>query len=76
VFCIDISSPNDSPVCGRGKNILTFFTKGFIIKMLKREHINAIEKVLKKGDRIEIIPVKDGIRIVKVKRENIPLSKS
>lgn len=44
--------------------------------MLKREHINAIEKVLKKGDRIEIIPVKDGVKIVKVKRENIPLSKS
>jgi hypothetical protein len=44
--------------------------------MLKREQINAIEKVLKKGDRIEIIPVKDGVKIVKVKRENIPLSKS
>lgn len=65
-----------APCAGGAKNILTFFTKGFIIKMLKREHINAIEKVLKKGDRIEIIPVKDGIKIVKVKRENIPLSKS
>lgn len=65
-----------APCADGAKNILTFFMKGFIIKMLKREHINAIEKVLKKGDRIEIIPVKDGIKIVKVKRDNIPLSKS
>lgn len=33
--------------------------------------IKAIESVLSKGDRVELIPVKDGIKIMKVKRENL-----
>ena len=33
--------------------------------------IKAIESVLAKGDRVELIPVKDGIKVVKVKRETV-----
>lgn len=30
-----------------------------------------IEKVLSKGDRVELIPVKDGIKIIHIKREEV-----
>lgn len=33
--------------------------------------LKTIEDVLKKGDRVELIPVKDGVKVVKVKREVI-----
>lgn len=33
--------------------------------------IKKIEAVLSKGNRVELIPVKDGIRVIKVKREEI-----
>lgn len=33
--------------------------------------IQTIETVLSKGDRVEIIPVKDGVKILKVKRETV-----
>ena len=41
-----------------------------IIK-LDSKIVKIVENVLSKGDRVEIIPVKDGVRIVKIKRENI-----
>ena len=31
----------------------------------------AIEAILRKGDRVELIPVKDGVRVVRVKRETV-----
>lgn len=30
-----------------------------------------IEAVLAKGDRVELIPVKDGVKVVRVRREEI-----
>lgn len=44
-----------------------------ILKMveLKPEQIKAIEAVLAKGDRVELIPVKDGIKIIHIKREDV-----
>ena len=33
--------------------------------------VKAIEAVLAKGDRVELIPTKDGIRVVRVKRETV-----
>ena len=33
--------------------------------------VKAIEAVLAKGDRVELIPVKDGVRVVRVKRETV-----
>ena len=35
------------------------------------EQLEAIEKALSKGDRVEIVPVKDGIVINRIKREKI-----
>lgn len=40
-------------------------------QLLTQDKIKAAEKVLIKGDRVELIPVKDGVRVVKVKREEI-----
>lgn len=30
-----------------------------------------IEKILAKGDRVELIPVKNGVKIIRVRREEI-----
>ena len=38
---------------------------------LNQSEIRAIEKTLSSGDRVEIIPIRDGVRIVRVKRETI-----
>lgn len=37
------------------------------------KQLEAIEKVLAKGDRVEITPVKDGIVINQIKREKIKI---
>ena len=31
--------------------------------------VKAIEAVLAKGDRVELIPVKDGIKVIHIKRK-------
>lgn len=31
----------------------------------------AIEAVLAKGDRVELIPVKDGVRVIQVQRKEV-----
>ena len=33
----------------------------------------AIEAVLSKGDRVELVPVKDGVKIIHIKREEVKL---
>lgn len=38
---------------------------------LNQSEIAAIERTLAKGERVEIIPVKDGVRVVRVRREEI-----
>lgn len=38
---------------------------------MEPETIKAIESILSKGDRVELIPVKEGIRVVKVIRETV-----
>lgn len=38
---------------------------------LSDKEIKAIEATLAKGERVEIIPVKDGVKLVRVKREEL-----
>ena len=38
---------------------------------MDEKQIRAIEAVLAKGDRIELIPVKDGIKIIHIRREEL-----
>jgi len=33
--------------------------------------IKTAESVLAKGDRVELIPVKDGVKVVRVRREEV-----
>lgn len=40
-------------------------------KQITDEQKKAIEKALTKGDRIELIPVKDGIKIMYVRRNEL-----
>lgn len=35
------------------------------------EMMEAIEAILAKGDRAELIPTKDGVRIVRIRRETV-----
>jgi hypothetical protein len=43
---------------------------------IEADVITAIENTLTKGDRVELIPVKDGVKVIKVKREQINTSPS
>jgi hypothetical protein len=38
-------------------------------KKLTEKQIKAIESTLSKDDRVELIPVKDGVKVMRVKRE-------
>lgn len=38
---------------------------------LNESNIKAAESVLAKGDRVELIPVKDGVKVVRVRREEV-----
>lgn len=38
---------------------------------LKLEQIKAAESVLAKGYRVELIPVKDGVRVIQVQRKEV-----
>lgn len=38
--------------------------------------LRKIEAVLRRGDRVELIPVKDGVKIIHIKREIIGLAKA
>lgn len=33
--------------------------------------LKAIESILAKGDRVELIPTKDGIKVVRIRREAV-----
>ena len=33
--------------------------------------IKAIEAILAKGDRVELIPTREGVKVVHIKRENV-----
>lgn len=40
-------------------------------QLLTENDIKSAESVLAKGDRVEIIPVKDGARVIRIKREEV-----
>lgn len=40
-------------------------------RLLKEPEIRKAETVLAKGDRVELIPTKDGIKVVSIHREPI-----
>ena len=39
--------------------------------MIDGATLAAIEAILRKGDRVEIIPVKNGIKVIHIKREEV-----
>lgn len=39
--------------------------------MIDEKTIKAVESVLAHGDRVELIPVKDGVKAVRVRREEV-----
>ena len=43
---------------------------------LTDEQIKAIERTLDKGERVELIPTKDAIKVLRVRRNAIKIEKS
>lgn len=41
------------------------------VSALEPGDLPAINTVLAKGDRVELIPVKDGVKVVRVRREEV-----
>ena len=39
--------------------------------MMTEAQLKAVEAALAKGDRVELIPVKDGVKVIQVKRKEI-----
>lgn len=40
-------------------------------QMMTEAVVRAIESILSKGDRVELIPVKDGVKVIQVQRKEI-----
>lgn len=38
---------------------------------MKPDTIKVIEAILEKGDRAEVIPTKDGVKVVRIRREPV-----
>jgi len=45
-------------------------------RILSESHINTIERVLEKGDRVELIPLKDRLSVKRIRREEVKIEKS
>lgn len=41
---------------------------------LSKSDISAIEAVLSKGNRVEIIPVENGVRIIRIRRDTVKVA--
>ena len=58
---------------------MTFKEKGDIMcvkdeqkrAMIDFQQLKTINRILFEGDRVEIIPVKDGVKIIRVKRQEV-----
>ena len=40
-------------------------------KYVSAKTLEAIEKALTHGDRVELVPVKDGVKVIRVRRDEI-----
>ena len=36
--------------------------------------VRILERILEHGERVELIPIKDGFKVMRIKRENVNLS--
>lgn len=41
--------------------------------VVKVEHLEIINKIIQSGERVEIIPTKDGIKIFKIERREVKM---
>lgn len=39
--------------------------------MVDEKTVKAAESILSKGDRVELIPVKNGVKVIRVRREEV-----
>ena len=43
------------------------------VRYLTTEDISAIEKALDRGERVELIPVREGVKILRIRREELKI---
>lgn len=43
---------------------------------MDEKSIAIIQSILGKGDRVELIPVKDGVRIIRIRRQEIKVKEN
>lgn len=55
----------------QGEKITTILDPDSRVHLVNDGVLSAIEAILAKGDRVELIPVKDGVKVVHIKRENV-----
>ena len=41
------------------------------VPIINGEIVKAIEAILARGERVELIPTKDGVRVIRIKRETV-----
>lgn len=44
-------------------------------KKLTPEQIRLIEQVTSRGDRVEVVPVKDGLKLLRTRRDEVKVSR-
>ena len=68
-----ISKMGDFEIIGLRNQVIFFKNGGFLMpkQLLNDKDIKSAEAVLAKGDRVELIPVKDGVKVVRVRREEV-----
>lgn len=42
-------------------------------RMIDEKKLKLIKMILAKGDRVELIPIKDGVRVMRVERKEVKL---
>jgi len=43
---------------------------------LSGEHVSLIEMIVARGDRAEVVPVKDGLKILRARREEVKMKRN
>lgn len=42
-------------------------------EIIDEKMIQEIKRILKNGDRVELIPVKDGVKVMKIRRNEVKI---
>lgn len=74
-LCVDIDSFIGAEAVSSERVQITKRAAAYVREnYMDEKTIEAIKSVLAKGDRVELIPVKDGVKVIQVKRKEIKIT--